>query len=40
MMLAVYFVMQVIAYFRDNAILGIGSLADLFPYVFNFIAFF
>jgi len=38
MILAVYIVMQVIAYFRDNAILGISSVADLPAYVINFIA--
>jgi len=37
MILVVYVVMQVVAYFRDNAILGITTLADLAPYVINFI---
>lgn len=37
MILGVYVVMQIIAYVRDNAILGISSLADLPAYVINFI---
>ncbi len=37
MILAIYVLMQVIAYFRDNAILGITTVADLPIYVFKFI---
>ncbi len=37
MILAIYVLMQVIAYFRDNAILGISTIADLPGYVMGFI---
>ncbi len=37
MILAIYIVMQVLAYFRDNAILGLTTFADLPGYVRNFI---
>ncbi len=38
MILAIYILMQVIAFFRDNAILGVSSLVDLPGYVMGFIA--
>ncbi len=38
MILTIYVLMQVIAYFRDNAILGISTLVDLPGYVMGFIA--
>ncbi len=40
MIFDVYVFMQILGYFRDNAVLGIASVSDLPGYVFNFILFY